>query len=122
VVCGDEERWAPPTIEQLEGMQNGLTARSSESDSLANVSVDIKRPCTTKLTRIQGKAQSPPEQPEPKGLKKLFGSARLTRRKSRPALSDMDRTKSHDSATPKASQTALSSRPPQLPQLPGTAA
>ncbi|TKA45592.1 hypothetical protein B0A54_04131 [Friedmanniomyces endolithicus] len=55
VVCGDEERWAPPTIGQLEaGARSGSLARSSEySDS---------------------EPQSPPEEPEPRGLRKLFGS------------------------------------------------
>ncbi|KAK1068058.1 hypothetical protein LTR74_005958 [Friedmanniomyces endolithicus] len=57
VVCGDEERWAPPTIGQLDaGARSGSLARSSEySDS-------------------ETKPHSPPEEPEPRGLRKLFGS------------------------------------------------
>jgi hypothetical protein len=37
VVCGDEERWAPPTISQLEaGVQNG-SLRSSDGDGNSDV-------------------------------------------------------------------------------------
>ncbi|KAK4545171.1 hypothetical protein LTR36_003722 [Oleoguttula mirabilis] len=104
VVCGDEERWAPPTIGQLEAAtQNSSLSRSSEGDSYS-----------------EGKAQSPPEEAEPRGLRKLFGSSRLGKRKSRPIA---NRAKSSDSNTPKASQATLASRAPQLPpQMPGTAA
>lgn len=39
VVCGDEERYAPPTIQQIEGsMQNG-SLRFSDGDSQSDVSI-----------------------------------------------------------------------------------
>ncbi|KAK5137994.1 hypothetical protein LTR08_005791 [Meristemomyces frigidus] len=97
VVCGDEERWAPPTIGQLQGgVHSGSYSRSSEGGSAS-----------------EGKAQSPPEEPGPKGLRKLFGSARLGgKRKNRPA---MPPPKSSDSVMPKLAQGVVSSKPPQLP-------
>ncbi|KAK4974523.1 hypothetical protein LTR42_005168 [Elasticomyces elasticus] len=70
VVCGDEERWAPPTIGQLEaGGRNGSLARSSEYSDPP-----------------EAKPQSPPEEPEPRGLRKLFGSR--ASRKSRKSMSN----------------------------------
>ncbi|KAK0253106.1 hypothetical protein LTR91_001108 [Friedmanniomyces endolithicus] len=116
VVCGDEERWAPPTIGQLEaGARSGSLARSSEySDS-------------------EPKPQSPPEEPEPRGLRKLFGSraSRKNRKRcvyncfggyvlhvltqpstSRPPVPDFKRSQSE---SPNASRANLPSRPAQSP-------
>ncbi|KAK1063967.1 hypothetical protein LTR74_009034 [Friedmanniomyces endolithicus] len=98
VVCGDEERWAPPTIGQLEaGARSGSLARSSEySDS-------------------ETKPHSPPEEPEPRGLRKLFGSraSRKNRKSSsRPPVPDFKRSQSE---SPNASRANLPSRPAQSP-------
>lgn len=42
VVCGDEERWAPPTIGQLEaGVRNGSLSRSNSGDTHSDVSVGV---------------------------------------------------------------------------------
>ncbi|TKA30463.1 hypothetical protein B0A50_02691 [Salinomyces thailandicus] len=118
VVCGDEERWAPPNAGQVEaGGQNGILSRSSEG-SQSEVSIRCGLDGTQTVNKKQGKVQTPPEQPEPKGLKKLFGSARLSRRKSRPAMAEMSRAKSNDPPNANAPQIDSEQRPP----VPGTAA
>ncbi|KAK3671829.1 hypothetical protein LTR78_008375 [Recurvomyces mirabilis] len=105
VVCGDEERWAPPTIAQLEaGARNGSLNRSDEGYSDSD-----------------GKPQSPPEEPEPRGLRKLFGSR--SRRKSvksisRPPLPNMPRSTSSGDLTLRNTH----SNPGKPPPMPGAAA
>ena len=76
VVCGDEERWAPPTVGMLpQGIANGtLSARESESDSNRSPGANgANRNATSPATEDAPGG--------PKGLKKLFGSNRLGRRK-----------------------------------------
>lgn len=86
VVCGDEERWAPPTMGLLRDgghNHNGLR-RESEADSTYysnKPSLDVSlarglRPLGL-LSHSQKKASSPTEG----RFKKLFGNARLGRRK-----------------------------------------
>jgi hypothetical protein len=81
VVCGDEERLAPPTLAQLQaGRSNDSMARSSEGYSDSDVRHVPARGRFNELTASQSKAQSPPAEPEPRGLRKLFSSR--SRRKS----------------------------------------
>lgn len=85
VTCGDEERYAPPTIGQLEaGMRNGsLAQQSSDGYSDSDVSASSAGFVTHELMLGQGKPVPSPEEREPRGLKKLFGSARLKSRGKR---------------------------------------
>ncbi|KAF2724165.1 hypothetical protein K431DRAFT_263408 [Polychaeton citri CBS 116435] len=67
VVCGDEERWAPPTL--------------GDTDAVAQANGDS---ISTPVGSSGGATSSPQNVPaannEPRGLKKIFGS--LTKRKS----------------------------------------
>ena len=67
VVCGDEERWAPPTAAVLE---NGSSIRAGSGGSGSY----------TNSVNSQQQPQTTPEE-QARGLKKLFGSTRLARRK-----------------------------------------
>ncbi|KAK5158499.1 hypothetical protein LTS14_003518 [Recurvomyces mirabilis] len=122
VVCGDEERWAPPTIAQLEaGARNGSLNRSDEGYSDSDVGRTSGRHVEDVLTLYQGKPQSPPEEPEPRGLRKLFGSR--SRRKSvksisRPPLPNMPRSTSSGDLTLRNTH----SNPGKPPPMPGAAA
>lgn len=63
VVCGDEERWAPPTVGLLQGGgHSGSFSTRSESQESS--------------VRDTYKDVTPTEEDEPKGLKKWFGSQR----------------------------------------------
>ncbi|RMX91348.1 hypothetical protein D0868_14043, partial [Hortaea werneckii] len=96
VVCGDEERYAPPSTDDS-GSQTAIAPSSSESsqkEASGGVSSSAKAIAEDKP---QTKAQAPPvKQPEPRGFRKFFGSGRLGRSKSRPAL-EMNPNKSKDS-------------------------
>ncbi|RMY60540.1 hypothetical protein D0863_11566 [Hortaea werneckii] len=96
VVCGDEERYAPPSTDDS-GSQTAIAPSSSESsqkEASGGVSSSAKAIADDKQ---QTKAQAPPvKQPEPRGFRKFFGSGRLGRSKSRPAL-EMNPNKSKDS-------------------------
>lgn len=136
VVCGDEERWAPPENGHSDSSSQVAAAPPPSQGSYTEVRVRKLERQNNLLTSLQNKPQmppmppAPPEQPEPKGLKKLFGSARIGRRKSKPALAEMNRTKSHESrpqtSSSQKTQTSTSQRPPtsssQRPPMPDTAA
>ncbi|KAF2773579.1 hypothetical protein EJ03DRAFT_101733 [Teratosphaeria nubilosa] len=95
VVCGDEERWAPPTLSQLEQAAPVASRRPSCGEDHS----DHKAPS--------------PQEHEPKGLKKLFGSARRGSRKSRPTVPDFDRSRPGTSSKSQHQQQA-----PPLPDMP----
>lgn len=88
VICGDEEREAPPTLGLLEkGMINGSFKRRDTDSTLtdkSSVSAASSTPhvCAWIDITLQQRKPTPPEAEPPKGLRKLFGSARLARRKS----------------------------------------
>lgn len=82
VVCGDEERWAPPTMNLLRegGHNHNGVRRESETDSTYysnSVSGLQSRNVDDVLKNAQKKVSSPTEG----RFKKLFGNTRLGRRK-----------------------------------------
>ncbi|CAK4031748.1 Hypothetical predicted protein [Lecanosticta acicola] len=108
VVCGDEERWAPPTMEVLrEGAHNGLQ-RGTDTDSLPSTA------------HPQSTERKPSSEKGIERLKKLLGSARFGRRnKSR--VGEDSSPDSHSPRTPPDApslcKTAIDSKPPQLPAM-----
>ncbi|RMY41624.1 hypothetical protein D0864_16185 [Hortaea werneckii] len=111
VVCGDEERYAPPSPDDS-GSQTVIAPSSSES---SQKEASVRGPSSVKAVadeKQQTKAQPPPvKQPEPKGFRKFFGSGRLGRSKSRPAL-EMNPNKSKESVAKQASKSDTQTRPP----------
>ncbi|GAB7352285.1 hypothetical protein MBLNU459_g2744t1 [Dothideomycetes sp. NU459] len=102
VVCGDEERWAPPTVDLLRGgvpregfngvqtneppmaQQPSETASSASSDAIRSASrSDTLAGGVSGMTLEQRPANNPPPEPvkKEKGVKKWFGSGSLSRRK-----------------------------------------
>ena len=69
VVCGDEERYAPPTSDSTEGSENSVAASPpAQRDS-------------PPPGPAPGNAQLPPaEKPEPKGFKKFFSMRSRSKR------------------------------------------
>ena len=87
VVCGDEERYAPPLQGDIQASSYSNVTSSDRSQSPVGYSNsrDMRAPRVTsrspaRLVKDQKKPPTPPEA-EPKGLRKLFGSARLGKRK-----------------------------------------
>lgn len=93
VVCGDEERWAPPTVGLLQGAgHSGVDSyrdqrlQESESHYSINaqddmVNIPSSNPADIHADNRQQRSGMSPEQP-PKGLKKWFGSrGSLSKRK-----------------------------------------
>ncbi|EMC95985.1 hypothetical protein BAUCODRAFT_123268 [Baudoinia panamericana UAMH 10762] len=106
VVCGDEERWAPSTIGQLEaGVRQGSIQRSSDGHSYGGGDKD---------------AQTPPEEKEEKGFRKLFGSTKLGKRKSRTNVTSMQSSTSTTDPR-RSNQSFTGAEAPHVPG-PGTAA
>ncbi|KAK4991906.1 hypothetical protein LTR66_002128 [Elasticomyces elasticus] len=79
VICGDEERWAPPTMGLLQGgAHNGTGHRVSEAGSRYSAETESRR--------------GPSLEEHPKGLKKWFGG-----KKSRQSIQDTQRSESSNS-------------------------
>ncbi|KAK5168705.1 uncharacterized protein LTR77_006014 [Saxophila tyrrhenica] len=98
VVCGDEERAVPPEFIEDE--------RSSEASGSHRMSDDP----SSQPNGSEGKPPRPPEQP--KGLKKLFPSMRLGRRKSRGQVDDRTTSRSRSRNTQPITTDA---KPPPIP-------
>ncbi|KAI6897188.1 hypothetical protein KC355_g20182, partial [Hortaea werneckii] len=94
------------------GSQTAIAPSSSESsqkEASGGVSSSAKAIADDKQ---QTKAQAPPvKQPELRGFRKFFGSGRLGRSKSRPAL-EMNPNKSKDSVAKQASQSDSQTKAP----------
>ncbi|KAK5108493.1 hypothetical protein LTR62_008232 [Meristemomyces frigidus] len=87
VVCGDEERWAPSTSTQLE--QQGLRSESLQRSDEGYSDSD-------------GKVPLPPEEPEPRGLRRFFGSRsqrKTVKSTGRPPMPNMPRSHSSSDLT-----------------------
>ncbi|KAK4613643.1 hypothetical protein CLAFUW4_08910 [Fulvia fulva] len=69
VVCGDEERWAPPTMSLLRESGHNGVRHESDADSC----------CHSNKQGSEDKDITP--EPEPKGFRKFFGSSKLRGRR-----------------------------------------
>ncbi|KXS99888.1 hypothetical protein AC578_4487 [Pseudocercospora eumusae] len=109
VVCGDEDRWAPPTVGLLQSSGHNGIRSGSEEDS-ANSS--------TRQSPEQTLAM--PVEEESRGFRKLFGTGRF-RRKSKsagnrnPAISSPNSQEKLPSLPISTPTSAMSNKPPQLP-------